>query len=95
MDQGWIRSRPEYWRKEGPAQADLELYVRTCGFEQSAKVTAAKEIGRAIASLEQGPSFMHMVIRPGNSANSLLSRYYRHIIELNPNDSDSCGMFYE
>jgi sulfopyruvate decarboxylase subunit beta len=30
-------------------------------------VTSAEEIGRAIASLEQGPSFIHVVIRPGNS----------------------------
>jgi sulfopyruvate decarboxylase subunit beta len=48
-------------------QVDLELYARACGFEQTAKVTSAEEIGGAIASLEQGPSFMHVVIRPGNS----------------------------
>jgi sulfopyruvate decarboxylase beta subunit len=48
-------------------QVDLELYARACGFEQTAKVTSAEEIGRAIASLEQGPSFIHVVIRPGNS----------------------------
>ncbi|MDO9549537.1 MAG: sulfopyruvate decarboxylase subunit beta [Methanoregula sp.] len=48
-------------------QVDLELYARACGFEQTVKVTSAEEIGGAIASLEQGPSFMHVVIRPGNS----------------------------
>ena len=48
-------------------QVDLELYARACGFEQTVKVTSAEEIGRAIASLEQGPSFIHVVIRPGNS----------------------------
>ena len=48
-------------------QVDLELYARACGFEQTAKVTSAEEIGGAIASLEQGPSFFHVVIRPGNS----------------------------
>jgi len=48
-------------------QVDLELYARACGFEQTAKVTSAEEIGRAIASLEYGPSFIHVVIRPGNS----------------------------
>jgi sulfopyruvate decarboxylase subunit beta len=48
-------------------QVDLELYARACGFEQTAKITSAEEIGGAIASLEQGPSFMHVVIRPGNS----------------------------
>ena len=48
-------------------QVDLELYARACGFEQTAKVTSAEEIGGAIASLEQGPSFIHVVIRPGNS----------------------------
>jgi sulfopyruvate decarboxylase subunit beta len=48
-------------------KVDLELYVRACGFEQTAKVTSAEEIGGAIASLEQGPSFIHVVIRPGNS----------------------------
>jgi sulfopyruvate decarboxylase subunit beta len=48
-------------------QVDLELYARACGFEQTEKVTSAEEIGGAIASLEQGPSFMHVVIRPGNS----------------------------
>jgi len=48
-------------------QVDLELYTRACGFEQTAKVTSAEEIGRAITSLEQGPSFIHVVIRPGNS----------------------------
>lgn len=48
-------------------QVDLELYARACGFEQTAKVTSAEEIGRAVTSLEQGPSFIHVVIRPGNS----------------------------
>jgi len=48
-------------------QVDLELYARACGFEQTEKVTSAEEIGRAIASHEQGPSFIHVVIRPGNS----------------------------
>jgi sulfopyruvate decarboxylase beta subunit len=48
-------------------QVDLELYARACGFEQTVKITSAEEIGRAIASLEQGPSFIHVVIRPGNS----------------------------
>ncbi|MCX6699885.1 MAG: sulfopyruvate decarboxylase subunit beta [Methanomicrobiales archaeon] len=48
-------------------QVDLELYARACGFEQTAKVTSAEEIGGAIASLQQGPSFLHVVIRPGNS----------------------------
>jgi sulfopyruvate decarboxylase beta subunit len=48
-------------------QVDLELYARACGFEQTAKVSSAEEIGRVIASLEQGPSFIHVVIRPGNS----------------------------
>jgi sulfopyruvate decarboxylase subunit beta len=48
-------------------QVDLELYARACGFKQTVKVTSAEEIGGAIASLEQGPSFIHVVIRPGNS----------------------------
>jgi sulfopyruvate decarboxylase beta subunit len=48
-------------------QVDLELYARACGFEHTIKVTSAEDIGRAIASLEQGPSFIHVVIRPGNS----------------------------
>ena len=48
-------------------QVDLELYARACGFEQTAKVTSAEETGRALASPEQGPSFIHVVIRPGNS----------------------------
>ena len=48
-------------------QVDLELYARACGFEQTAKVTSAEEIGGAIASLQRGPSFLHVVIRPGNS----------------------------
>ena len=48
-------------------QVDLELYARACGFEQTVKVTSAEEMGRAIASAEYGPSFIHVVIRPGNS----------------------------
>jgi sulfopyruvate decarboxylase subunit beta len=48
-------------------QVDLELYARACGFEQTVKVTSAEEIAGAIASLEQGPSFIHVVVRPGNS----------------------------
>jgi sulfopyruvate decarboxylase beta subunit len=48
-------------------QVDLELSARACGFEHTIKVTSAEEIGRAIASLKQGPSFIHAVIRPGNS----------------------------
>lgn len=48
-------------------QVDLELFARACGFEQTAKVLSAEEIGGAIASLEHGPSFIHVVIRPGNS----------------------------
>jgi sulfopyruvate decarboxylase beta subunit len=48
-------------------QVDLELYARACGFEQTAKVMSAEEIRGAIASLEHGPSFIHVVIRPGNS----------------------------
>ena len=48
-------------------QVDLELYARACGFERTIKVTTAEEMGGAIASLEYGPSFIHVVIRPGNS----------------------------
>jgi sulfopyruvate decarboxylase subunit beta len=48
-------------------QVDLELYARACGFEKTIKVTTAEEMGGAIASLEDGPSFIHVVIRPGNS----------------------------
>ena len=48
-------------------QVDLELYARACGFEQTVKVTSAEEMGKAIASPRQGPSFIHGVIRPGNS----------------------------
>lgn len=48
-------------------QVDLELYARACGFEQTAKVTSAVEMGKALASQRQGPSFIHVVIRPGNS----------------------------
>ena len=48
-------------------QVDLELYARACGFEQTVKVVSAEGIGGAIASPEPGPSFIHVVIRPGNS----------------------------
>jgi len=48
-------------------QVDLELYARACGFEQTVKVTSAEEMGKAIASPRQAPSFIHVVIRPGNS----------------------------
>ena len=50
-------------------QVDLELYARACGFVQTIKVTSAEETGGAITSLalEQGPSFIHVVIQPGNS----------------------------
>ncbi len=48
-------------------QVDMELYARACGFKKTVKVTSAEEISGVIASLEQGPSFIHIVIRPGNS----------------------------
>jgi sulfopyruvate decarboxylase beta subunit len=48
-------------------QVDLEFYARACGFEQTVKVTTSDEIGGAIESLDQGPSFIHVVLRPGNS----------------------------
>lgn len=48
-------------------QIDLELYARACGFKRTAKVATSEEIGRAIATLDQGPSFIHVILRPGNS----------------------------
>ena len=48
-------------------QVDLELYARACGFEQTVKVASSEEIGEIFTFHDQGPLFIHVILRPGNS----------------------------
>jgi sulfopyruvate decarboxylase beta subunit len=48
-------------------QVDLELYARACGFENTGKAFRPEEIRETLTDLEKGPSFLHVVLKPGNS----------------------------
>jgi sulfopyruvate decarboxylase subunit beta len=51
------------------ATADLELYARAAGITATARVHTAEELQAAFRRFHgRGPSFIHCIIAPGNSA---------------------------
>ncbi|HWQ67903.1 MAG TPA: sulfopyruvate decarboxylase subunit alpha [Methanospirillum sp.] len=51
------------------AQVDLELLARAAGIKDTCKVHSAQELGEAYTRPQNlGPRFIHVIIRPGNTA---------------------------
>ena len=69
---------------------DLEFLARSCGFENSVRVHEARELNQAVHDFEQKGelSFIHVVLKPGNSACSNIpltpgdiTKRFKHCLE--------------
>jgi sulfopyruvate decarboxylase beta subunit len=49
------------------SQMDMELHARAIGFDKTVKVHSREELNRLLDAPGEGPLFVHVVIKPGNT----------------------------
>lgn len=48
-------------------QIDMELYARAIGIEKTAKAQNKEELTKTLDSLDEGPKFIHIIVKSGNA----------------------------